>query len=126
MSNYEIKLDLLKLKGAGVARVKGKSGLEVPCLVVPIKMANLFLGEKGCYLSLNAWANRDGVPGQYGDTHGIKQSIAKETLEKMTEEERKALPFLGNMKPRAAQPSAVDNVTNSVEVAQADTQELPF
>ena len=124
--NYEIRLNLLALKGAGVARVKGKSGLEVPCLVVPIKMANLFLGEKGCYLNLYAWENRDGVTGQYGDTHGIKQSIAKETREKMTEEERKALPFLGNMKPRAAQPSAVDIVTNSLEVAQADTQELPF
>lgn len=123
--NYEIRLNLLALKGAGVARVKGKSGMEVPCLVVPIQMANLYLGEKGCYLNLNAWENRDGVTGQYGDTHGIKQSIPKERLEKMTEEERKALPFLGNMRPRVVQQSQMP-VETTVSVSADDTNDLPF
>lgn len=124
MSNYQIRIDLLKLKNAGLARVKGGSGVPKQCLVIPIEDARLFLGSKGCYLDLNAWEGRE--PGQYGDTHGLKQSLAKATLDQMTEEERKAMPFLGNMKPREAQQAQPMNVTATATLADGDPNELPF
>lgn len=121
MSNYSIKLDLLKLKGAGVTNIKGRTATK-KCLVIPIEDARLFLGGKGVYLDLSAWESRE--QGKYGDTHGVKQSFSKETLDAMSEEERKALPFLGNMRPmqqQTAQPMAVNGY-----VSMEDDPDLPF
>lgn len=125
MSSYDIRINLQQLEGAGVARVKGKSGEQVPCLVIPIKKSHLFLGEKGVYLSLSAWENKDGQVGQFGDTHGIKQMLDKETREKMTEEERRAMPFLGNMRPKQMQQQA-QPVSAVAIVQQEDMNDLPF
>ena len=38
---------------------------------------------------------------KYGQTHGIKASFSKKRLERMTEEELRSMPFIGNMKPWA-------------------------
>lgn len=121
MSNYSIKLDLLKLKGAGVTNIKGRTATK-KCLVIPIEDARLFLGGKGVYLDLSAWESRE--PGKYGDTHGVKQSFPKETLDAMSEEERKALPYLGNMKPIVQQ--AAQQMPVNGYVAMDDDPDLPF
>ena len=36
---------------------------------------------------------------KYGQSHGIKASFSKKKLERTSEEELKAMPFVGNMKP---------------------------
>lgn len=125
--NYEIRLNLQALKNAFVTRINGKTTAKT-CLVIPIQDANLFLGEKGCYLNINAWENKDGAVGQFGDTHGLKQSFAKEARDQMSEEERRALPFLGNMRPRQVQPSAaaMAAVTSTTTLAQGSEDDLPF
>lgn len=53
MANFSIKTDLLKLKGAFVTNLKGKTATK-RCLIIPVDDAGLFIGEKGVYLNLTA------------------------------------------------------------------------
>ena len=92
-SNISIKIDLLKIPGA-VKHVLGKNN-DVSCIVIPIAMANLFNGEKGVYMDLTAIPLTNPREGSK-DTHLVKQSFSKEKFAAMTEEEKKALPILGN------------------------------
>lgn len=87
------KINLLMLKAA-VKKMKATSG-EIDCLVIPIEQNKLFRGEKGIYLDIIAFdlAPKEGSK----DTHLVKQSFSKEAREKMTEEEMKAMPILGNL-----------------------------
>lgn len=97
MGNYKVSVNLLRLNGAFVSNLKGKATTK-RCLCIPIDEAHLFLGEKGCYLNLNAWETREESP--YGDTHYLKQRFSKEVGDAMTEEQRRAIPIVGNMKPK--------------------------
>ena len=45
MSNFGIKIDLLKLKNSFVTNIKGKTATK-RCLVIPIDDSGVFLGEK--------------------------------------------------------------------------------
>lgn len=84
MANYSIKANLLKIKGAFVTNLKGKTATR-RCLVIDIDESGMFLGEKGCYLNMAAIEMNES---RYGDTHVVKVSLAKDVVEKMTEEER--------------------------------------
>ena len=105
--NQSIKLDLLKLKGAAVVNLKGKTATK-RCLVIPIEDAQLFLGQKGCYLNLTAIEMQNS---QYGDT----------VYDAMTEEERNAQPIIGSVKPLIKQAPAIE-ASNIV----ANEDDLPF
>lgn len=93
MANYSIKTDLLKVKGAFVTNIKGKTDTK-RCLVIPIEDSGLFLGKKGCYLNLTAIEMQNP---QYQDTHCVKVSYDKEVYGRMTDEERKAQPIIGGL-----------------------------
>lgn len=93
MANYSIKTDLLKIKGAFVTNIKGKSATK-RCLCIPIDDSGLFLGKQGCYLNMTAIEMQNP---QFSDTHCIKVSFNKEVYEKMTEEEKKAQPIIGGL-----------------------------
>lgn len=93
MGNISIKVDLLKIPGA-VKHTLGKNN-DVECVVIPIAMANLYNGEKGVYMDLTA------IPltnprADSKDTHLVKQSFSKDKFAAMTEEQKKAMPILGN------------------------------
>lgn len=122
MSNFNLKVNLLRLEGAFVTGIKGKTGL-VPCLIVPVEKAHLFNGEKGVYLDLAAFEMKEA---RYNDTHVIKQSLPREVLDAMTDEQRRALPIIGQMRPKVseAKPMAVDTVLPADAVENAD--DLPF
>ena len=45
MANYSIKTDLLKLQGAFVTNIKGKTATK-QCLCIPIAVSGLFLGSR--------------------------------------------------------------------------------
>jgi len=95
MSNYGIKIDLLKLKGAAVRSLQGKTATKM-CVIIPIEDNDcIFHGQKGVYLDLTAFEMSNP---QYGETHLIKGDIPKDKRDKMTEEERRANPILGGMK----------------------------
>lgn len=95
MNNLSTKLNLAALKHTRKL-LKGASG-EIDCLIIPIKENNLFVGDKGLYLDLNHFPIKSPAEGQK-DSHLVKQSLPKELLEKMSDEEKKAMPILGNTK----------------------------
>lgn len=74
MANYSIKADLLKVKGAFVKDLKGRTGAVKRCLIIPIEDSGMFLGEKGCYLNMTAIEMREA---RYNDTHCVKVSLPK-------------------------------------------------
>ena len=100
MANYSIKTDLLKVKGAFVTNIKGKT-MTKRCLCIPVEDSGLFLGQKGCYLNMTAIEMQNP---RYQDTHCIKVSYDKEVYAQMTEEERKAQPIIGGMHELKAAP----------------------
>lgn len=67
--------------------------------------AGLYAGEKGIYLNLVAYEQRDA---KYGKTHLVKRSLSKAEREAMTYEQLRAVPILGDMKemkPVTVQPT---------------------
>ena len=94
MANYSIKTDLLKLKGAFVTNLRGKTATK-RCLIIPVDEAGLFVGEKGVYLNLTAIEMQNP---KFSETHCVKVSLDKERYDAMTEEERQEC--LENHKPK--------------------------
>lgn len=125
MANFGIKIDLLKVKGAFVRNLKGSTATK-RCLIIPVDEADgMFLGEKGCYLSMTAIELQNP---QYNDTHGVKVELPKEKREQLSEEELRAIPFIGNLRPLKEKPQATMNVTGEVDASQftENTDDLPF
>lgn len=126
--NYSGKINFLKLKNACIVTVRGTNTAKKG-VFIPIEDNNLFvsadenLKPKGVYMDFNAWENQQ--PGKYGDTHGIRQSLSKEIREKMTDEELKAVPYIGNMKLYETSNAAG---TVAAPTAQVDESmdDLPF
>lgn len=126
--NYAGKINLLKFANACIVSVKGQKATKKG-IFIPIEDNHVFvsadenLKAKGAYIDFNAWENQ--TPGKYGDTHGIRQSLAREVRERMTDDELKAVPYIGNMKPYE-----VPNASSTVDAptAQVDEQidDLPF
>lgn len=123
MANYSIKTDLLKLKGAFVTNLKGKTTTK-RCLIIPVDEAGLFVGEKGVYLNLTAIEMQNP---KYSETHCVKVSLDKERYDAMTEEERQAQPIIGGMKQLERKQSEMP-VTGQIDGSQAfeDDNDLPF
>ena len=118
--NYGIKVDLQKLQNAFLRNFTGKTAVK-RCICIPIDdNPSIFLGEKGCYLNLTA---NEVENSQYGDTHYVKGDIPKEQYDKMTEEQRRAYPILGNMRPIGPKQQAVTQ--EAVPEGQQD-DDLPF
>jgi len=93
MANLSTKLNLAGLKHSRM-EMKGKSGM-IDCLIIPINENHLFKGEKGLYLDLSHFEITNPAADQK-DSHLVKQSLPKEIYDAMTDEEKKALPILGN------------------------------
>ena len=110
--------------------VNGRSGAKL-CVVIPVEENDIYVSRdeslkpKGAYLSINAWqTNADSGVDQYGNSHGVKQGFSKEFRERMGEEEMRAKPFIGNLRPweRKEQP-----ITAPTAQASADEyDDLPF
>ena len=98
---------------------------SVEVLIIPIEKNKLFKGEKGIYLDLIAFevdpAKRNG---DSKDTHLVKQSFSKEVRDKMTEEELKSMPILGNLSVWSDSPQA-ETVSDTNRVF-SETDDLPF
>ncbi len=119
MPNYSIKLDLLKLKGASVIELKGRTATK-KCVVIPIEDSNLYLGEKGVYLDIRATELQNP---QYDDTYCLKQKLSKEAYNLLTEDEQKQIPIIGGMRPIERKRNTM-NVTSSVDASS--NSDIPF
>lgn len=131
MDNFNIKQNLLKFHNAFVMNIKGKTSSK-QCVCIPIEDNHLFvsadenLKAKAVYADINANQYENGKS-QYGDTHYLRLSVPKEVREKMTEEEKKAIPYLGNMKTSQLQQAQSAEVSSPDYAAPADDLDhLPF
>lgn len=123
MANFSIKADLLKIKGAAMINLKGKTATK-RCLVIPVDDSGLFVGEKGVYLNLTAVEMREP---RYGDTHCVKINLGRDAYNALSEEERKNIPILGGMHELEQQARTMQ-VTQTVDAAAAvdNPDDLPF
>lgn len=128
MTDFNGKLNLLKLKRAGIMQIQGRTGV-LRCLVIPVEDNNIFVTTdennhpKAAYIDLTAWELKNP---KYDETHMIKQSLPKEVREKMIDEEKKAIPILGGLKPVIFESQ---NAASSCAAPIAQTQnsdDLPF
>ena len=124
MPNYGIKIDLLKLKGAFMRNLQGKSATK-KCIIIPVDDCDgMFLGEKGCYLNMTAIEMQNP---QYTDTHCIKPDIPKEQREAMTDERRNAIPIIGGLHAIERQPQQMSvDTTIGADAFAPDDEDLPF
>lgn len=118
-----IKLNLLKFKNSCVLRIQGKTGKKA-CLVIPIEDAHLVDGEKGVYADLLECELKQ--PGQYGDVALVRQSLPREVFDAMSEEERRAMPILGNVKPVQARTVADEAEEVPAAAVEVPDDDLPF
>lgn len=93
MSNYSIKIDLLKIEGAFKKVLKGKTTSK-ECICIPLDALGLYNGKQGVYLSLAAIELKTS---KYEDTHGIKVQLTKEQRDTLGEEKSRQLPFVGGL-----------------------------
>lgn len=98
MGNLLINLQLTKLNRVGRVTLKDKQGNPIDCLAIPIRLNNLYVSNTNeVYLSMVGWESDKLSNGQ---THLLKQSFLKEVIDQMTDEQKKAIPIIGNVKPR--------------------------
>lgn len=123
MSKISGKINLMNLHAVRKTMPSQSGSVEV--LIIPIEKNKLFKGEKGIYLDLIAFevdpAKRNA---DSKDTHLVKQSFSKEVREKMTEEELKAMPILGNLSVWSDSPQA--ETVSDTNTVLSEVDDLPF
>lgn len=129
MTNFNVKVNLMKLSRVGIMKVRGK-GEALRCLVIPVEENHIFVSTdtenhpKAAYLDLSAWELQNP---KYDETHMIKQHLPKDVRDGMSEDERKSLPILGGLKPIEAKPAENNAATCDAPFAQiTEDEDLPF
>jgi hypothetical protein len=110
MKNYELTINLLKVPGAFTHTIQGSSK-SVKCICLPLD-SYFYEGEKGIYLNAKVIERKQ--VGKYGDTHFIKLTIDPTKYKVMTNEEREAIPIIGNARSEVdfSRKNASDNFDN--------------
>ena len=118
MANLNIKVALTKIPGAKVMDIQGKTTTR-KCVVIPIdnELGTVidsyhhsdgvsFQGEiSPRWKKLqDVWLNLIGMEfkeQRHGQSHGIKANISRSTLAKMSEDDIRSTPIIGNIQPWA-------------------------
>lgn len=118
MENYNIKVNLAKIKGA-VAYKDPSSKKKY--LMLPLDNPCFFQGKSGVYLNIAAWQFKDGGANSYNESHYLRESLPKSEYEKLSQEEKKAMPIIGSM-------SVMEFATKQFNGAinMDDCEDLPF
>lgn len=126
MSNLSISLNLANLKSA-IREFKSAEGGTYKALVIPIQKNQMIEGAKGgVYINLIAFARKERKEGE-NSTHIIKQSFPKDTLEAMSDDEKKALPILGDLIDWATYGKAqADSAAANDEMVEGPEDDIPF
>lgn len=123
MSRISGKINLMQLHAIR-KMINGQAGL-VECIVIPIEKNKLFKGDKGIYLDLIAFEVDPAKRAKDSkNTHLLKQSFSKDDRAKMSEDELKALPILGNLAVWDGQPES--EPVSDVNTVQDELSDLPF
>jgi len=103
--------------------VKGKSGDKVKGIFVPLSANRITETEKGgIYLNLVAFEMKEKK--DWG-THIVKQSLSKEERSKMSEEDQKSMPILGNLNIDNTPSETVNNAADGKTFTE-ESDDLPF
>jgi hypothetical protein len=116
MTRINLKVNISALKSVTQWQ-DGASG-PVECVIIPIDANYLYRGKSGLYLDLTAFEVRNPKEGQK-DTHILKQSLPKEVFDTLTDDERRALPIMGNA-------MVVDIQASEMPVPLNPKDKLPF
>ena len=121
MSNFNLRIALTKIKGAKVMEIQGRTSKRL-CVVIPIDNDEGTVQDsyEGKVDGMPSWKPLNDVQlnltafefgeKKFGQTHGIKASFSKKRMEKMTEDELRSMPFIGNMKPWAIEKAEDDDL----------------
>lgn len=132
--NYNLKLNLKKLKKCFAYPFKTKDGKMIECVCFPIKENNVFVGEKGLYLDLVAVE----LENKTFNSFMIKPYIKKDIYQAMSEEEKKEIQIIGSMNEQMAQatetaripdeflPKQIADKRRAEEQTQDQENDLPF
>jgi hypothetical protein len=120
--NYSVNVNLLNAPNAFVANIKGKRSTQ-RCICIPIDLNEMFSNENKVSLELIAFERKE--VGKYGDTHSLKFSIGKEKYDAMTDEEKKAQKYMGDMKPFVTATTEPETA-GEVSVEFDGNDKLPF
>lgn len=119
-----LKLNLTALKHA---MMKSTKNPEETLLCIPVKANELYKSEKGnVYIDIVGFEFNDKSDKQYKDTHLLKQSFSKERLSEMPEDEKKALPILGNARVSGSVGYSEPEPNNMGEGVASGVDDLPF
>lgn len=118
--NYNIKLNLSKLSSF-VAAIKGKTTTK-KCLCIPLDSNGIYVGEKGIYLELTAVELHTQ---NFGQSHFIRVSLPKEAYQQLSEDEKKNIAIVGNMKVME-RPAAVNPLVETAAEAAVENTEDGF
>ena len=113
----------------------GQGGKKIKVLIIPIEENNIFQGEKGAYLNITAIEikDRSKFAADQKDTHLLKLDMPKEKYDAMTDEQKKAMPILGNAilwgRQEAAPQESSELSSSAVDQymdSQDEESDLPF
>lgn len=125
--NLLVGVQLTRLNRVGRVSLSDRNGNKIDCLAIPIDLNNLSVSATNeVYLNMVAWESDKLKDGQ---THLLKQSLPKELVDRMSEDEKKAQPILGSIKPmeKKEKPLEVYEYTASAPAPEsAQSDDLPF
>ncbi len=124
--NLLISVQLTRLNRVGRITLKDRNGSSIDCLAIPIGINNLSVADNNeIYLNMVAWESDKLKNGQ---THLLKQSLPKELVDRMSDEEKKSMPILGSVKPMKSEPRPLEvyEVPASASAEPAPADDLPF
>lgn len=95
MANYDVKIDLKKVKGAFLSDIKGSTTMK-KCICIPTEL--LYESEKTGSVYLDLKMIEPLKKSLFGDTHYVKQSYTKSVYLTLSDEEKSKSAILGNAK----------------------------
>lgn len=120
--NYNLSIDICKLRDSGLATLKGRR-----CIIVPLDVNHIEEKNGRAYIPVTMWERTDRAtgspqPDQYGSTHYLRLDLRREVREAMTAEERKAVPYLGSAYPAGPREAPAAELS----VTESEVDDLPF
>lgn len=122
MGKVQIKINLALVKGFFSCNIKGRDAVK-ECICIPKE--NLYQGKDGAlYLDFVGYEDQTQ---KYGRLYSIKQSFSRAEYQALSEEEKKCIPFCGDIKrleerqaPGMAQPSAAPEMPKTIDINEGN------
>lgn len=129
--DYLGNINLLRLKNAGVMKVKGKESIKL-CIVIPIEDNDIYINKKEetgelTTANLSVAISQRREISKFGQTHSARLSFSQRFREAYPEDTKDAV-YIGDFKefaPRPASEVAAGNI-NTPTAEIVEDNDLPF